>query len=224
MGDVQGVGDPSHYPPLVGTGNRRDIVRRVLDVAVALTLLTLGSPVLLVVAVAVRVRLGRPVLFRQERLGLGGRPFRLVKFRTMRHPAPGREGPEFDAERLTALGRFLRSTSLDELPEMVNLLRGDLTLVGPRPLPTAYWTRYRGAEYQRFEVKPGITGLAQVSGRNALGWDERLALDVEYVRTRSLLGDLRILWRTVLVVLRRDGIDQTGGVTMHALPADRPHV
>ena len=205
-------------------GNQRDRVRRLLDVTVALAVLTLGAPVLLGVALAVRLRLGSPVLFRQERLGLGGRPFRLVKFRTMRHPAPGREGPEFDAERLTALGRFLRATSLDELPEMVNLLRGELTLVGPRPLPTAYWTRYRGAEYERFEVKPGITGLAQVSGRNAIGWDERLALDVEYVRTRSLTGDLRILWRTVMVVLRRDGVDQTGGVTMHALPADRPHV
>jgi hypothetical protein len=182
-----------------------------------------GAPVLGAVAFAVRIRMGSPVLFRQERLGLGGRPFRLVKFRTMRHPAPGREGPEFDAERLTALGRFLRATSLDELPEMVNLLRGDLTLVGPRPLPTAYWPRYRGHEYERFEVKPGITGLAQVSGRNAVGWDERLALDVQYVRTRTLRGDLRILARTVKVVLRRDGVDQTGGVTMHALPPDRPH-
>lgn len=186
-------------------------------------MLVVGSPVLAVVALLVRMRMGSPVLFRQERLGLGGRPFHLVKFRTMRHPAPGREGPEFDAERLTALGRFLRSTSLDELPEMLNLLRGDITLVGPRPLPTAYFDRYRGAEYERFEVKPGITGLAQVSGRNTVGWDERLALDVEYVRTRSLRGDLAILARTIGVVLRRDGVDQTGGVTMHALPADRPH-
>lgn len=189
----------------------------------ALGVLVVGSPVLCGVALLVRLRMGSPVLFRQERLGLGGKPFHLVKFRTMRHPAPGREGPEFDAERLTALGRFLRSTSLDELPEMVNLLRGDITLVGPRPLPTAYFHRYRGDEYERFEVKPGITGLAQVSGRNAVGWDERLALDVEYVRTRSLRTDLAILSRTVAVVLRRDGIDQTGGVTMHALPSDRPH-
>jgi len=204
-------------------GNGENRVRRVLDVAVALAVLMVGAPVLGAVAFAVRIRMGSPVLFRQERLGLGGRPFRLVKFRTMRHPAPGREGPEFDAERLTALGRFLRATSLDELPEMVNLLRGDLTLVGPRPLPTAYWPRYRGHEYERFEVKPGITGLAQVSGRNAVGWDERLALDVQYVRTRTLRGDLRILARTVKVVLRRDGVDQTGGVTMHALPPDRPH-
>ncbi len=185
--------------------------------------LVIGSPIIAGVALLVRLRMGSPVLFRQERLGLGGRPFRLVKFRTMLQPAPGRESPEFDAERLTAFGRFLRSTSLDELPELVNLLRGDITLVGPRPLPVAYFHRYRGDEFERFEVKPGITGLAQVSGRNTLDWDERLALDVQYVRNRTIRGDLVILARTVAVVLRRDGIDQTGGVTMHPLPADRPH-
>lgn len=190
----------------------------------ACLVLLLGSPVLLATAVAVRLRLGSPVLFRQQRLGLAGRPFQLVKFRSMRHPAPGREAPEFDGERLTRLGRFLRSTSLDELPEMWNLLKGDLTLVGPRPLPTSYWHRYRGDEYERFLVKPGITGLAQVSGRNAVDWDQRLALDVQYVRTRSVAGDLRILLRTVGVVLGRSGVDHGEGVTMHALPEGRPHV
>jgi lipopolysaccharide/colanic/teichoic acid biosynthesis glycosyltransferase len=198
------------------------VVRRSVDTATAVVVLVLGAPLLAVVALAVRLSIGRPVLFRQERLGLGGRPFRLVKFRTMRPPQPGREGPEFDDERLTGLGRFLRSTSLDELPEMWNLLKGDLTLVGPRPLPTAYWPRYRGAEYERFLVKPGITGLAQVSGRNTVDWDHRLALDVQYVRTRSLLGDLRILFRTVGVVLSRSGVDHADGVTMHELPEGRP--
>lgn len=200
-----------------------DAVRRLLDALVAVVVLVVGSPVLAGVALAVGLRLGRPVLFRQQRLGVGGRPFHLVKFRSMHHPQPGREAPEFDSERLTALGSFLRSTSLDELPEMWNLLKGDLTLVGPRPLPTAYWTRYRGAEYERFLVKPGITGLAQVNGRNAVAWDDRLALDVQYVRTRTLRGDLAILLRTVAVVLSRSGVDQAGGVTMHELPEGRPH-
>ncbi len=199
-----------------------DVVRRMADIAVAGVGLVIASPVLLCLAIAVRVRMGRGVLFRQRRLGLAGHPFQLLKFRTMRHAAPGREAPEFDAERLTALGRFLRGTSLDELPSLVNLLRGDVTLVGPRPLPVHYWDRYRGDEYRRFEVKPGITGLAQVSGRNAVDWPERLALDVQYVRERSLHGDVRILLRTVPTVLGRSGVDHGEGVTMHELPADRP--
>lgn len=198
-----------------------DAVRRVTDVAVASLLLVLGSPVILLVALAVRLGLGSPVLFRQRRLGLGGVPFDVLKFRTMRHPEPGLEGAEHDALRLTALGRFLRSTSLDELPSFVNLLRGEITLVGPRPLPEHYWPRYLDQEYRRFEVKPGITGLAQINGRNAIDWDTRLALDVRYVRERSLLGDLRILASTVPMVLRRHGVDQAGGVTMQPLPEGR---
>jgi lipopolysaccharide/colanic/teichoic acid biosynthesis glycosyltransferase len=199
-----------------------DAVRRVVDVVAAALGLVVTSPLLLGAALAIRVRLGRGVLFRQRRVGRGGHPFVLLKFRTMRHPAPGRTGPEHDAERLTRLGSWLRATSIDELPSLVNLLRGDITLVGPRPLPVHYWDRYRGDEYRRFEVKPGITGLAQINGRNTLGWPERLAFDVEYVETRSLSNDLRILARTVPVVLGRGGVDQEGGVTMHELPADRP--
>jgi len=199
-----------------------DAVRRVADIAVAAVGLVVASPVLLCLAITVRVRMGRGVLFRQRRLGRAGHPFLLLKLRTMRHPAAGREAPEFDAERLTSLGRFLRATSLDELPSLVNLLRGDLTLVGPRPLPVHYWDRYRGDEYRRFEVKPGITGLAQVSGRNAVDWPERLALDVRYVGERSLRGDVRILLRTVPTVLGRGGVDHGEGVTMHELPAERP--
>lgn len=199
-----------------------DAVRRAADVTAALAGLVVLSPVLLAAALAVRVRLGRGVLFRQRRLGRGGHPFTLLKLRTMRHPAPGREAPEFDAERLTGLGRWLRATSVDELPSLLNLLRGDITLVGPRPLPVHYWYRFRGDEYRRFEVKPGITGLAQISGRNAVDWPERLALDASYVAERSLLGDLRILLRTVPAVLDRHGVDHAEGVTMHELPADRP--
>jgi lipopolysaccharide/colanic/teichoic acid biosynthesis glycosyltransferase len=199
-----------------------DVVRRAVDVVAGVIGLAVALPLLAVVSALVRVRLGRGVLFRQRRLGRGGHPFSLLKFRTMRHPAAGREAPEYDAERLTRLGRWLRSTSLDELPSLVNLVRGDITLVGPRPLPLHYWDRFRGDEYRRFEVKPGITGLALINGRNTVDWPERLAFDVTYVRDRSLLGDARILLRTVPAVLGRHGVDQAGGVTMYELPANRP--
>ncbi|MEX2625960.1 MAG: sugar transferase [Ilumatobacteraceae bacterium] len=199
-----------------------DAVRRALDVGAAATGLALTAPVMIGIAIAVRITMGSGVIFRQHRIGLGGQPFALFKFRTMRHPKPGREGPEHDAERITRLGRWLRATSLDELPSLLNLLRGQITLVGPRPLPVHYWSRFRGNEYRRFEVRPGITGLAQVSGRNLVDWPERLALDVRYVEERSLFGDLRLLARTVPAVLRREGVDQASGVTMHELPADRP--
>jgi lipopolysaccharide/colanic/teichoic acid biosynthesis glycosyltransferase len=172
-------------------------------------------------AVATRLSAGRGVVYRQRRLGLAGRSFELLKFRSMKHPKPDREGPEFDEERLTRVGQWLRATSIDELPSLWNLLRGEITLVGPRPLPVHYWDRFVGDEYERFEVRPGITGLAQVNGRNELDWPERLALDVEYVHTRSLCGDLEILVQTVPAVLKQSGVDQGDGVTMHELPADR---
>jgi lipopolysaccharide/colanic/teichoic acid biosynthesis glycosyltransferase len=195
-----------------------DCCRRAVDVAVAATLLVVLSPVIAVVAIVVRFRMGSPVLFRQRRLGRGARPFALYKFRSMHAPLPGREGPEFDQERLGRLGRVLRSTSLDELPSLVNLLRGEIGLVGPRPLPVHYLPRFTPEQRARFEVKPGITGLAQVSGRNAVDWPQRLALDVRYVRERSLLLDARVLWRTVPMVLGRHGVDHGEGVTMHELP------
>jgi lipopolysaccharide/colanic/teichoic acid biosynthesis glycosyltransferase len=201
-----------------GVGNA---ARRAVDLVVAVVGLIMASPLLLVASTAVRLRLGHGVLFRQRRVGRAGEPFTLLKLRTMRHAEPGREGAEFDSERLTKLGRFLRDTSIDELPSMWNLLRGDITLVGPRPLPVHYWDRYRGDEYRRFEVKPGITGLAQVSGRNLVDWPERLALDVRYVEERSLMGDLRILLRTVPMVVRRSGISNGIVPTMHPLPANR---
>jgi lipopolysaccharide/colanic/teichoic acid biosynthesis glycosyltransferase len=187
--------------------------KRVVDVAVAGPLLVVTAPVQAAVAVAVAGRLGRPVLFRQRRPGRGGVPFTILKFRTML-PLDVAAGHVDDASRLTPLGRFLRSTSLDELPTLVNVLRGDMSLVGPRPLLMAYLPRYSATQARRHEVRPGLTGLAQVSGRNAVGWDERLALDVEYVDTRSLRLDLAILGRTVAAVVRREGISADGEATM----------
>lgn len=189
-------------------------MKRAIDVVVAAAGLVVLSPVLAVLAVLVRVRLGSPVLFRQERAGLHGQAFTLAKLRTM----TDERGPDGalrpDAERLTPFGAFLRSTSLDELPELVHVLRGEMSLVGPRPLPTAYLERYSPRQARRHEVRPGITGWAQVNGRNAAGWPERLEMDVWYVEHRSLLLDLRILWRTLRVVVAREGVAEDGQATM----------
>jgi lipopolysaccharide/colanic/teichoic acid biosynthesis glycosyltransferase len=176
----------------------------------SLALLVL-APVTAAVACAVYVDLSRPVLFRQVRPGRHGRPFVIVKFRTMRPPAPGRE-LEDDEVRLTRLGAFLRSTSLDEIPELLNVLRGDMSIVGPRPLLMEYVDRYTPDQARRNLVRPGVTGLAQVSGRNALSWEDKFRLDTEYVDRRSLWLDLRIMIRTVRFVLLRDGIDAAGEV------------
>lgn len=165
-------------------------------------------PILVAVAIAVAWDLGRPVLFRQRRPGWRGVPFDLLKFRTMR------EGDGGDGDRLTALGRFLRSTSLDELPELWNVVRGEMSLVGPRPLLVRYLERYTPEQARRHEVRPGMTGWAQVHGRNALGWDGRLALDVWYVDNWSLALDLRILAMTVATVVGRRGIAAPGSATM----------
>lgn len=190
------------------------LLKRLLDIAVAATGLALLAPVLAVLALAVRLKLGRPILFRQRRPGLHGRPFEMYKLRTMldRQDAQGRLLP--DEERLTPFGRFLRSTSLDELPELLNVLRGEMSLVGPRPLLTEYLARYTPEQARRHEVKPGITGWAQINGRNAIGWEERFALDVWYVDHWSLALDLKILFRTVGKVLRRDGISAESHATM----------
>lgn len=187
--------------------------KRLLDLSVAVPALVLSAPVQGVVALAVAWRLGRPVLFRQSRPGLHGDPFELVKFRTMVPVDPTR-GRVDDASRMTRLGGFLRATSLDELPTLVNVVRGDMSLVGPRPLLTAYLTRYSPEQARRHDVRPGLTGLAQVSGRNAVSWDDRLALDVDYVERRSLGLDLQILGRTVAAVVRREGIVAEGSATM----------
>ncbi|MEI2647473.1 MAG: sugar transferase [Dermatophilaceae bacterium] len=188
-------------------------LKRLLDLALSVPGFIVSLPVQAVVAVAVRLKLGSPVIFRQPRPGLHGEIFEMVKFRTMRPVDPAR-GWVDDAARLTALGRFLRAASLDELPTLWNVIKGDMSLVGPRPLLVAYLERYTPEQARRHEVRPGLTGLAQISGRNALGWDDRLRLDVEYVDTRSFVGDLVILARTVGKVLRRHGIQAPGEATM----------
>lgn len=179
------------------------------------------SPLLAAIAVAVRLSSPGPVFFRQQRPGLGGRPFTIYKFRTMT-VARGDDGELLpDEQRLTRLGRLLRSTSLDELPELLNVLRGEMSLVGPRPLLTKYMPYYSERERKRFNVFPGITGWAQVSGRNELPWDARLACDVWYVENWSLLLDLRILWLTLWQTLRRKGVQVAPRLTMSDLDEER---
>ena len=185
-------------------------MKRALDIAVAVGGLVLAAPLLLALALAIRATMGAPVLFRQRRVGLGGRTFTLLKLRTMRAASAG----ESDAARLTRLGTFLRAWSLDELPQLWNVLRGDMSLVGPRPLLPEYLARYTPEQARRHEVRPGVTGLAQVSGRNGLTWEEKFALDVRYVDERSVGLDLRILWRTFVAVIRRDGVSAAGHATM----------
>lgn len=200
------------------------MLKRILDIVVSLAALIVLSPVLLVTALLVARNLGQPVLFRQVRPGLHGRPFTMFKFRTMRDAtdASGRSLP--DAERLTDFGRRLRSTSLDELPELINVLRGEMSLVGPRPLIMDYLERYTPEQARRHEVRPGITGWAQVNGRNTVDWEERFAMDVWYVDNQSLWLDLKIIWLTVRTVLARDGVSAQGHVTMPEFTGsqDRP--
>ncbi len=192
----------------------RRYLKRPLDAVVAAVLLVLLSPVLLVLAAAVFLVHGRPVLFRQRRPGRRGVPFEILKLRTMRDAVDTRKVPLPDAERLTRFGRWLRATSLDELPELWNVLRGDMSLVGPRPLLLDYLPRYSSEQRRRHDVRPGITGWAQVHGRNAVSWDERFRLDVWYVDHVSLALDLRIVLRTIGLVLRREGISAGGHATM----------
>jgi lipopolysaccharide/colanic/teichoic acid biosynthesis glycosyltransferase len=194
-------------------GLRRGL-KVLLDRTAASVGLVLAAPVLAAVGAAIRVTMGTPIFFTQERPGHRGRPFRVVKFRTMRSAAGPDGMPLPDAERLTGLGRFLRASSLDELPQLWNVVRGDLSLVGPRPLLMQYLSRYTPEQARRHDVLPGITGWAQVNGRNALSWEEKFALDVWYVDHWSLALDLKILALTVLRVVRRDGIAREGHVTM----------
>lgn len=196
-------------------------MKRLIDLLVALLALQLLAFPLLVLAWLIRRKLGTPVLFRQERPGLHGRPFTLVKFRTM----SAERGPDGallpDVQRLKPFGRFLRSSSLDELPELWNVLRGEMSLVGPRPLLMEYLPLYSSNQARRHEVRPGITGWAQVSGRNAISWEEKLAMDVWYVDRHSLWLDVRILLLTVFKVLMRDGITAAGYATMLRFEGDK---
>lgn len=195
--------------------------KRITDVVVGSVALVVTSPVMAVTALAVRLKLGSPVLFRQTRPGLDGHPFEMLKFRTMTDTRDEHGALLADDLRLTAFGRALRSTSLDELPELLNIVRGDMSLVGPRPLLMEYLPLYNARQRTRHDVRPGLTGLAQVSGRNHLSWGERLELDARYVETVSLRQDAAILWRTVLSVIRRTGISEVGGVTMAPFKGSR---
>lgn len=188
--------------------------KRLLDLTLVLVTSPLWAPLLLAVAVAVRVRLGAPVFFRQRRAGLNDRPFDVLKFRTMTADRDAEGNLLPDERRLTAFGRRLRATSLDELPELLNVLRGEMSLIGPRPLLVQYLPLYSDRHRRRHRVRPGITGLAQVSGRNALSWPERFDLDVEYVDNASLRLDLRLLAKTVRAVFERKGISAPGDATM----------
>ena len=187
--------------------------KRIFDCAAAVILSAVLAPVAVVVALVVRVGLGRPVIFKQTRVGLGDRLFTIYKFRTMSDSLDAHGEPLPDEARLSSVGRFVRTTSLDELPELYNVLRGDMSLVGPRPLLPEYLPLYSPQQRRRHEVRPGLTGLAQIEGRNSLEWDVKLALDVAYVDSRNLLSDIRILGRTLVYVGRRQGINMDGHAT-----------
>jgi sugar transferase EpsL len=189
-------------------------MKRLFDILISAVLLLMFLPVLFVVSMLVYFRLGRPVFFRQKRPGLDAKPFEIIKFRSMLNAVSHANEPLPDSLRLTRLGKFLRSTSLDELPELWNVLKGDMSLVGPRPLLVEYIPLYSSRQARRHDVRPGITGWAQVNGRNALSWNEKFELDVWYVENRSFALDLKILWRTIAAVLARDGISNDGHVTM----------
>lgn len=188
-------------------------MKRMTDICLASLGLMLLAPLLATIALAIRLSLGAPVLFRQQRPGLDGVPFTLVKFRTMREEYDARGAARPDGERLTAFGRWLRRTSLDELPELWNVLRGEMSLVGPRPLLMEYLSLYSPEQARRHEVRPGITGWAQVNGRNAISWEQKLCFDVWYVDHRSFWLDLRIIWMTIKRVIRAQDVNQAGHAT-----------
>lgn len=192
----------------------RKYIKRVLDVIISAVTLLLLSPVLIITALLVRVKLGSPVIFKQERPGLNGRIFKMYKFRTMTDERDSKGKLLSDEQRLTHFGNVLRSTSLDELPELWNILKGDMSLIGPRPLLVKYLPLYSERQSHRHDVRPGITGYAQVHGRNKLDWPERFEMDVYYTENLSFKMDLKIVADTVGVVLRRDGISSDTSVTM----------
>ncbi|KGK99986.1 sugar transferase [Thalassobacter sp. 16PALIMAR09] len=196
-------------------------MKRIIDILGASLGLLLLSPVLAIVAYKIRREMGAPVLFSQTRPGRDGKPFEMIKFRTMRDAVDAYGRPLPDAERLTKLGRFLRSSSIDELPELWNVLKGEMSLVGPRPLLMDYLPLYSPEQARRHEVRPGVTGWAQVNGRNAISWDEKFALDVWYVDNRSLWLDLKIIWLTIRKVIKRDGISAAGEATMSKFTGNR---
>lgn len=200
----------SHKP----YGPYERFIKRPLDAFLATGALIVLSPVLLATAILVRIKLGSPILFTQDRPGRDGKIFKLYKFRTMLPPKDGVIDPAQDATRLTPFGKKLRSTSLDELPELINMIKGDMAVVGPRPLLVQYLSRYNAHQARRHEVRPGFTGLAQVHGRNAISWEEKFDWDVKYVDHITFLGDVQIIWDTVKTVLKREGISGGESATM----------
>lgn len=189
-------------------------IKRPQDFICALVALVIFSPVLLITALLVRIKLGSPVLFTQQRPGKNGKIFKLYKFRTMLLPKNDVIDPAQDAARLTPFGKKLRATSLDELPELFNMLKGDMSVVGPRPLLVQYLNRYNEHQARRHEVRPGFTGLAQINGRNAISWEEKFDWDVKYVDKITFFGDWKIIFKTVATVLRREGINNAESATM----------
>lgn len=198
------------------------MIKRSFDVSISLLLAFLLFPVLLFVAVLIRTRLGSPVFFKQVRPGLSGMPFEMVKFRTMLNSYDSQGHPLPDSSRMTKVGSFLRSTSLDELPELWNVIKGNMSLVGPRPLLMEYLPLYSSVQFRRHEVRPGITGWAQINGRNSLSWEDKFEMDVWYVENRSLWLDIKILFLTVKKVLVRDGISADGEVTTSKFTGNEP--
>ncbi|TRO15864.1 sugar transferase [Ectopseudomonas mendocina] len=190
------------------------MIKRLFDIVASTLGLLLLAPVVAIVAWQIRNKLGSPLLFRQIRPGLNGKPFEMIKFRTMRDVVDSKGNPLPDSERMTSFGSFLRSSSLDELPELWNVLKGDMSLVGPRPLLMEYLPLYSAEQYRRHEVRPGITGWAQINGRNALSWEEKFKLDVWYADNHSLWLDLKIIFLTIKKVLVREGISADGEATM----------
>ncbi|MDU3335645.1 sugar transferase [Paraclostridium bifermentans] len=189
-------------------------IKRAIDILGSLLGGLLISPILIIIAILIRIKLGSPIFFTQDRVGKDGKVFKIVKFRTMLESHDKFGEPLSDKERVTSFGNFLRSTSLDELPELINVLKGDMSLVGPRPLLVEYIDLYSKEQFRRHEVRPGMTGWAQVNGRNNLDWDEKFKMDVEYVDNVNLLLDIKILFLTIFKVLKRDGISKDGHVTM----------
>ncbi len=190
------------------------MLKRLLDIIIASTALILLAPLYAFVAYKVKKKLGSPVLFRQVRPGLHGKPFEMIKFRTMKDAVDANGQPLPDSERLTAFGKMLRSTSLDEMPELWNVIKGDMSIVGPRPLLTEYLPLYNEEQAKRHNVRPGMTGHAQVNGRNAIGWEEKFKLDTWYVEHQSTLLDFKIMFKTVHKVLAKDDISAEGEATM----------
>ncbi|WP_089797440.1 sugar transferase [Halomonas korlensis] len=190
------------------------MIKRLFDVLLSLFFLILLSPLLLIVALLIRWKLGAPILFRQIRPGMNGQPFEMVKFRSMRDATDADGYPLPDAERMTPFGNFLRASSLDELPELWNVLKGDMSLVGPRPLLMEYLPLYSQEQYRRHEVRPGVTGWAQVNGRNAISWEEKFDFDIWYVDNHNFFLDMKVLFLTAKKVFAREGITQQGSVAM----------